>query len=75
MGILLPTDNYFYLLFFYLKNNIIISLPVKKKKKMKNCGRPTGHNFGHSMERNTLLFKCGPGERIFQFFEILIFFF
>ena len=38
--------------FFFVKNfNIFL-----KKKEKKNCGRPTGHNFGHPLDRKQTFF-------------------
>ena len=42
-------------LFFFIlppKNLVVkVSLFSYQKKKKKNCGRPTGHNFGHPLDR------------------------
>ena len=52
------TDDWklLFFLFFLLFQNIIIF--VQKKKK--NCGCPTGHIFGHPLDRKQTFFRGGP---------------
>ena len=47
----------FFLLFFGLKNFNIFSPNNNNKKRY--CGRPTGHNFGHPLDRKQTFFKGG----------------
>ena len=44
---------FFFLHFFFSPKMYNIFLPNKKKrkKKKKNCGRPTGLNYGHPLDR------------------------
>ena len=49
----------------------IFSYQRKKKwKKEKNCGRPSGHNFGHPLDRNQTFFYGQP-HYMQTFFNIL----
>ena len=44
--------------------------PKKKKKttgkKRRFCGRPTGHNFSHLLDRKHIFFKGGPSTKLYQ---------
>ena len=63
MAIFVPTENFFFQFsfFFFSKVSIIFLLKKKKRgKKERNCGRPSGHNFGHPLYRKQTFFKGWP---------------
>ena len=69
MRILVPTGNYFFNFQFFLSFfsfKIVGTLLTKKKrekdkkKKKVFCLRPSGHNFGHPLDRKQTSFKGGP---------------
>ena len=45
--------NFSFFFFFFSKSGQYFPTKPKKKKekKRKNCGRPTGHNYGHPLDR------------------------
>ena len=55
-------DGDFFFFFFFTKNGQYFPTKQKKMWRKKNCGRPTGHNYGHPLDRKHTFFVDSLNE-------------
>ena len=55
-----PTEDFLFSFlqtsFFFSQNGQYLPTKQKEKEKKKTCGHPTGHNYGHPLDRKTFFF-------------------